>query len=311
MTRENFYVAMTRGKDSNRAYVITDTPDDAHAHPSEESDPIAAARRVLYGVLRHSGAELSAHETTVCEQEKWGSIQQLAAEYETIAAEAQRDRWIALIQASGLTDAQIQQVIESEAFGALTAELRRAEANQHPVDSLLPRLVRARGFEDADEIAFVLHHRLERATIRPARTGRSRQAPRLIAGLIPIAEGVTDPEMRQALTERQQLIEERASSLAHEAITADAPWVQDLGLKATGPRESEMWERCAETVAAYRDRYSITDPDALGPAADRIAQRIDQARAEQALRRARILTEAPRQIESPSEPIERAIAHVL
>lgn len=311
MTRENFYVAMTRGKDSNRVYAITDTPDDAHAHPSEESDPISAARRVLHGVLRHSGAELSAHETIVSEQEKWGSIQQLAAEYETIATEAQRDRWVALIHASGLTEAQTQQVIGSESFGALMAELRRAEANHHPVDSLLPRLVRVRGFEDADDIASVLHHRLERATIRHARSGNSRQTPRFIVGFIPVAEGITDPEMRQALTERQQLIEERATSLAHEAITAGAAWVQELGLKATGPRKSEMWQRCAETVAAYRDRYSIIEPDALGPAADRIAQRIDQARAEQALRRARTLMATPQQIESPSEPIDRAVAHVL
>ena len=125
-TRENLYVAMTRGRESKRAYVILDRPDDhATSHPGDNPD--ATARTVLYGVLQHSGAELSAHETITAEQDQWGSIAQLAAEYETIAAAAQHDRWTTLVCRSGLTDKQAQAVIDSDAFGALTAELRRAE----------------------------------------------------------------------------------------------------------------------------------------------------------------------------------------
>ncbi len=100
-TRENFYVAMTRGKHANHAYVILDRANE-HAHPHPGDNPDATARSVLYGVLQHVGAELSAHETITTEQEQWGSIAQLAAEYETIAAAAQRDRWATLIKSSGL-----------------------------------------------------------------------------------------------------------------------------------------------------------------------------------------------------------------
>src|SRR5690606_30199390 len=89
-TRENFYVAMTRGKQANRAYVILDRPDE-HAEPHPGENPEATGRSVLFGVLQHVGAELSAHETITAEQEQWGSIAQLAAEYETIAAAAQHD----------------------------------------------------------------------------------------------------------------------------------------------------------------------------------------------------------------------------
>lgn len=97
--------------------------------------------------------------------------------------------------------------LRSHAFGALTAEMRRAGANHHDLDRLMPRLVRARGFEDADDIAAVLHWRVARATERPAGSGRRRRDPELIAGLIPEAQGITDPDMRQALIERQELIE--------------------------------------------------------------------------------------------------------
>ncbi|SJN11966.1 hypothetical protein FM113_13530 [Leucobacter sp. 7(1)] len=51
--------------------------------------------------------------------------------------------------------------MSAETFGALVAELRRAEASGHPVDTLMPRLVRARGFTDADDIASVLRFELD------------------------------------------------------------------------------------------------------------------------------------------------------
>ncbi|MGA4507016.1 hypothetical protein ACQB6R_04775 [Propionibacteriaceae bacterium G1746] len=106
--------------------------DHAQAHPGD--DPHATARSVLYGVLQHSSAELSAHETIVAEQEQWDSIAQLAAEYETIAVAAQHDRWATLVRTSGLTDELAESAIESGAFGPLAAEPRRAEANHHDVD---------------------------------------------------------------------------------------------------------------------------------------------------------------------------------
>ena len=109
-TRENFYVSMTRGRDSNIAYVALDKPDEGHAPP--EPDEVNA-HTVLYGVLQHTGAELSAHQMIVAEHERWSSIAQLGAEYETIAAVAQRDRWIKLMESSGLTNTQVEQVLAS------------------------------------------------------------------------------------------------------------------------------------------------------------------------------------------------------
>ena len=247
---------------------------------------------MLYGVLQHSGAELSAHETIVAEQEQWGSIAQLTAEYETIAAAAQHDRWATLIRGSGLTDEQAESVIESEAFGPLAAELRRAEANHHNVDALLPRLVSARGFGDADDIAAVLHYRVERATARPAGSGRTRKPPRLIAGLISSAHGVIDVEMRAALDEREALMETRADAVLDGALTDSAPWTKALGAPPAERRRAATWRKAARVVAAYRDRYRITDDTPLGAPPESAAQRIDAARARAALDQARVAAEA-------------------
>ncbi|WP_114906995.1 MobF family relaxase [Ornithinimicrobium murale] len=288
-TRENFYVAMTRGKHSNRAYVILDRADEhAEAHPGENPD--ATGRSVLFGVLQHVGAELSAHETITDEQEQWGSIAQLAAEYETIAAAAQHDRWATLIRSSGLTDEQADAAIKSDAFGALTAELRRAEANHHDLDRLLPRLVAARGFEDADDIASVLHHRVAGTTARPAGSGRTRKTPRLIAGLIPSADGPMTEDMHHALDERRQLIEHRTTTALDSALTDQEPWTASLGPIPEGEKEAKAWRRDARVVAAYRDRYRITSSRPLGPEPESAAQRIDHARADAALLRAQAIT---------------------
>jgi hypothetical protein len=249
-TRENLYVAMTRGRHANLVYVVTDRPDDNHTTPHPTDDPDATARSVLYGVLQHVGAELSAHETITAEQESWGSIAQLAAEYETIAQAAQHDRFATLIRESGLTREEAEDTIHSDAFGAITAELRRAEANHHNIDALMPRLVAARGFGDADDIASMLHHRLARATARPAGSGRTRKAPRLIAGLIPEATGPMSAEMRKALTERRELIEQRAVAVLDQALTGQQEWALALG---DAPAETTI-SGSVEAAGANRGR---------------------------------------------------------
>ncbi|WP_218837196.1 MobF family relaxase [Cutibacterium avidum] len=290
MTRENLYVAMTRGRDANIAYVAVDQPDAAHDVPHPGDNQAATGRSVLYGVLQHAGAELSAHEATVAEQEAWGSIAQLAAEYETIAAAAQHDRWATLIQHCGLTDAQAAEVLASDAFGPLTAELRRAEANHYDVDALLPRLVGAHRLDDADDVAAVLHHRVATATTRPAGSGRNRKAPRLIAGLIPEATGTMSSEMRKALDERRDLIEARADAVLDRALDDKEPWTAELGKQPTDAGKLATWRRSALVVAAYRDRYQINADTSLGTPVESVAQKIDTARARAALDAARTLT---------------------
>jgi hypothetical protein len=245
-----------------------------------------SARTVLYGVLQHSGAEVSAHQTIMDEQERWSSIAQLAAEYETIAAAAQRDRWIRLMERSGLTDSQVEAVLTSESFGPLTAELRRAESNHHDVDRLLPALVRRRSFDDAEDIGAVLISRLQKAA-RPSQ-GRRRPRPDLVVGLIPVADGPMTIEMEKALSERRDLMESRALTLADQAVESKARWLKRLGTPPSSDAARSRWLHEVRTVAAYRDRYGVEERSVLGEPRSE-AQKFDAARADQAIRRARAL----------------------
>jgi len=283
--RENLYVSMSRGRDSNTAYVALDQPDDSHSTP--EPDDVSA-RTVLFGVLHHSGASLSAHQTIEAEYQLHGGIDRLAAELETIAAEAQQDRFADLLRRSGLTTQQHAAVIESSAFGPLSAALRRAEAYHHDLETLVPRIVGQHSLDDADDIAAVLRYRLERAATSQPRACRER--PHLIAGLIPEPLGPMSGEDRQAIDERKLLIEARARALVEDAVAGGARWVRRLGEKPAEPCDRDRWLAAASTVAAYRDRYKITSDLPIGGGTLNDAQSAAGRRALHALREAASLT---------------------
>lgn len=280
-TRENLYVSMTRGRQSNIAYVALDQPDDSHTRP--EPDDVTA-RTILFGVLQHSGASLSAHQTIDAEYELHGGIDRLAAELETIAADAQHDRFVDLLKRSGLTNAQHAEVIESAAFGPLTAALRRAEAFHHDLEALVPRIVRQHDLNDADDIAAVLRHRADLFASSSPR--RCRLRPRLIAGLIPEPLGAMGIEDRQAIDERRELIESRARMLADAVIASGEAWARCLGERPSLPRDRDRWLDAAITVGAYRDRYNITLDLLVGSGLVSEAQRADRQRALGAVREA-------------------------
>lgn len=280
--RENLYVSMTRGRRSNTVYVALDAPDDTHTPPQ---DGEVTARTVLYGILKRSGAELSAHQMIEAEHEHWSSIAQLAAEYETIAAEAQHDRWTKLVHHIGLDETDVDRLLASDSFAPLTAELRRAEANGYNLHTVLPRVVASRGLADVHDIGAVLISRLHHATARPKRTGRRRVEPDLIVGLIPVASGPMSPEQRQALHERRELMEARATALVERAIKDREPWVATVS-QTQGALASPSWADEIRIVAAYRDRYDITGAHPLGPVPASITQRADRERAAAALQRA-------------------------
>lgn len=310
-TRENLYIAMTRGRQANTAYVSVNRPDDDHSkrHPGDPTE--ATARSVLYGVLQHVGAEPSAHQTIAAEQDVWGSVAQLAAEYETIAGAAQQERWAALLLASGLSSEDADTAIVSTAFGALGAELRRAEADGYDVERLLPRLVAARGVDDADDIAAVLHERVARAISQSRGEGRVRKPLPHIAGLITPAIGPMAADMRVALRERRALIEQRANALVDEAVRGGAAWLAELGGEPSDPQRAQEWRREARIVAAYRDRYGIADESALGSTATTAAQQGDASKALEALIRARQLAADTAEWEPPTPTAAKATAPSL
>jgi conjugative relaxase-like TrwC/TraI family protein len=281
-TRENLYVSMTRGRDTNIAYVALDQPDDSHSTPEVED---VSARTVLYGVLQHTGASKSAHQTIEEEHSAYVGIDRLAAELETIAADAQHDHFVDLLRRSGLSEAQHKAVADSTALGPLIAALRRAEANHHDLERLVPRVVAQHGLADADDIAAVLTYRIDKVASSAPR-GKRGVKPRLIAGLIPEPLGPMTDENRQAIDERKHLIDARARACAEEAVENRAAWTRRLGPPPAGTLDREAWITIVTTVAAYRDRYGIVSDLPVGGRATNDAQETERRRALRSVRAA-------------------------
>lgn len=262
-TREVLYVAATRGRDSNRMYVdISYDPDPETSH--DEMTQTHTPAEVLAGVLANQGADLSAHETIRRALRHAEDFTTLAGEYQTLARVAQTERWDSLLDRSGMTPDHIEAVRSSEAHGPLVAALRDAEASGLDIEAVFPKLVAARPLTDAADPAAVLHERVDRWA---AAAGSRRQAAtNLIAGLIPRAAGVSDPDMARALDERDRAMQDRAREMALQAIEHDHVWVRRLGPQPHDPAAREAWLEAVSTVAAYRDRWGIgADPRPLGP----------------------------------------------
>ena len=285
--REHAYVALTRGRHANTAWIATDHPD---AEPHATGEPPAGAD-VLRSVVARSGVEQSATAIIRAEQDKATSLRQLVAEYETIAQAAQHRRWASLIEQT-LPDTEATRVLTAPAWGALQTALRRADAHGHDIDQLLPRL--SSDVDRADDPAAVLHHRLTQAASRR----RPAYQPRLIAGLLPTATGTMQPDMRAALAARAELIEQHGATLADAAIQAREPWVQHLGPPPADPAAREHWNADLRTVALHRALNDITDPTDHGVSAPSPTT----AAARTAIASARRLNPTPSQRRTPQSP---------
>jgi conjugative relaxase-like TrwC/TraI family protein len=300
-TREVLYVSATRGRESNRLYVDTHydpDPDTSHDGMTEPQ----TVRAVLAAVLANEGAELAATDAICASWDAAEGMVQLSAEYVTIAREAQAERWDNLIATSGLTDNQVETVRASEAYGPLVAAFRDAEARGLDPEGVFPRLVASRGLADADDVAAVLHGRVDRWV---ASAGSKRQAAAdLIAGLIPRAKGVPDEDMAKALRDRDEAMERRAMTLAEQSVEHKAAWVRRLGSPPADPAMRTAWLHEVRVVAAYGDRWNISGMTVVDDReeASNIEQIGHKERAQAAAQRALAISRQARQVHGQSEP---------
>lgn len=128
---ETFYVAMTRGRQSNTCYVATGSP--AEETDALNPDSAQTARQVLEGVLRRPSGEQSAHHAEQAEHDHWESIAQLAAEYETIRRANPLSRQQLRAQATGMARVANRRLIlglvPAASPGRLPQEFREALAD--------------------------------------------------------------------------------------------------------------------------------------------------------------------------------------
>ncbi len=250
-TRDVLYVALTRGSTANHLYVdVHYDPDPATGHQGFSSSQTAL--EVLEEVLKREGGELSATDVIRAQQDQ--SIASLVAEYETIVALVDSKRWETLLRDAGLAEPDITRAYASDAYQTFLVQLREAEARGFDVRGDLSILVNSRPFEDAEDVAATLAHRVARYVDAMGCTDLG--IDQLIAGVFPRAAGVSDPEVAFALEDRARAIEQRAHQLAELALERGDMWVREFGNAPKGPETYERWLSLVASGAAYRERWS-------------------------------------------------------
>jgi len=306
--RENLYVAMTRGRSGNHAYVATDTSDHVHAAPHPDDQP-QTARRVLARVLARSGAEPSAHQAAVNELASWGSVSQLGAEYETLHDAAKHERWTSVIRRA-LPKDQADSIINSDRFDTLVNSFQRVDAEGLYLDMNLLRILAERPLDADGDLIDQLSLRVGSTALKriPAmmRPGYSRDH---MLGMyeIPSPYLPVTAEMKHALTERETALNARAEELLNRAISGDAAWLRGLGSQPQDPDKLAQWRENGKAVAAYRERYETTGPELFGTGSDLAAATPGQRRCAERIQEH--ITEANRDPEREArEARERALA---
>ncbi|MEU6357620.1 MobF family relaxase [Streptomyces sp. NPDC047072] len=164
-SREAAYVEASRGRQSNRLYVVTE---DAQG-----------MRDVLDTVAHNSQASISAREMIEVEQERAYGIGQLIAEYTDVYARATSQRLHNLLRrVLGLA---AEMFIGADAWEVAERSLRAAEAEGWDLGRLIQIAFDERDFADAEDPAAVLawriDHRVEAGRQAAERAARKEAAP--------------------------------------------------------------------------------------------------------------------------------------
>lgn len=248
LTRELFYVSMTRGRDANTAYVVEPESDD-----SERLDPTDLPHwpEILGQILSAEGAERTAHETREHLLETNDTLQQIAAEHDYLTQISADDQLVSLLtQHTSIPVAEFQ---NSPSWGpAVTMWKRLANSKRQLAErTLLDALTPTGAVRDQTAI---LHSRLSTAL------GKDRYAD----GLVRVHSDRED--IAALLAQVEQRLSRRTAVVTSRALSLDHRWKRVLVQQLQAANDPNVTKRALQDVAVFRDRWGVTDETLLlGP----------------------------------------------
>ncbi|MBP2414259.1 conjugative relaxase-like TrwC/TraI family protein [Arthrobacter stackebrandtii] len=246
LTRELFYVSMTRGKAGNHAYISEPDPRDHHGvDPSSLPD----GREILGGILSTEGAEHTAHEVREEQRNQANSLSRLLAEHDYLAQIAASDDVTHLINTH--SPALVPEMQASPSWGAMVAAWRRTATTNRPV----AEHALAGGLEPtvgARDVAAVVNSRLQAIQRRFPATSSLTMAP--------VSVPTDREDLRELLDDVQQRITQRLAAVAVHAFANEEPWMGPLRAQTGLQASDEAWKSLVRDIAGFRDRWDIDNP---------------------------------------------------
>ena len=291
--RQAAYVALTRGRENNEAYVIAgwriadpgpgprpapelarqDRLDHEHAGLDASRDAVPGGRQgmsaeqILAQCLDRDGHRLSATDTRATEWSDADRLDVLAVQWQHVTRDAAQHRYQAAVRAA-FTEEETRQVLADPAATWLWRTLREAEAAGLDSAAMLRRAVAAGPLADAESIAKVLDWRIRQHT-----DGIPALAARPWTSQVP---QTGDPDTDRYAVELAEAMTDRQRRLGEHAAEHPPAWADTLGPVPEHPLDRAGWEHKAGQVAAYREMWGWTHPaEPIGP---RPGQRSPEAR---------------------------------
>lgn len=274
MAREHLYTGITRGRESNHLYVVTEELLDASLH--HQPQPDAAAREVLEAVLDRGDSDDAALATAVAEREASASLATLVPAYDDAYATALDPDAVAkmgkAIHDAYLPD-QARRILGDDSWPHLAGLLYRHQRTGTDVSALLAQHVEslAGARSPAALLAWQLGEPITEggalpAWITPPPSNESR--PRDVSGAVEnpaVSTGMEDAAVAAWLRDQAQRIRDRLDELTRRVAEYPPVWAAALpcapGLDSP---ERLVWDHHVRQVVAYRDRYCLDSDSPLG-----------------------------------------------
>jgi hypothetical protein len=295
--RRSVYVAMTRGREDNEAYVIAGwriadpkpgpepapelarqerldreraglgTSNDTERGVCRGPDEVSA-EQILARCLDRDGQQLSATDTRAAEWSDADRLDVLGVQWEHVIRDAAQHRYEAVLSAA-LPEEEARRVLADPAATWLWRTLREAEAAGLDGAGMLRRAAASGPLADAESVAKVLDWRIRQHT-----DGMPALAARPWASQVP---QTGDADTDRYTAELGAAMDDRQRRLGEHAAEHPPAWAHAFRPVPEHPLDRAEWEHRAGQVAAYREMWGWTHPtEPIGP---RPGQHSPEARA--------------------------------
>ncbi|ALG06351.1 MobF family relaxase [Kibdelosporangium phytohabitans] len=274
-TRELATVALTRGRDSNVAYLETDQviyPDEPNVLPGDlywHHRNTTATQLAFEAIIAKEGSEYSATEQLRDALDYPSRLSVSVPEYEYALhihrgpdANAQAAQWVQ----DGMPD-YAGDILADSAWPALANALHELKSLGHDPAAVLAKRAAYRELDTAVSVAQVMHWRvIERMPAPdPDASGRPVGLPDWVpTPPAPDSPIETDPHYQELgtwLRHKAFDITQRVSTLTERVTAAQPEWAHELGPAPDDPLARADWEDRAGQIAAYRERWQVPDTD--------------------------------------------------
>nr|WP_255426060.1 MobF family relaxase [Pseudonocardia sp. C8] len=253
-TRESAYPAITRGREYNLLYLVTEQAPDAHDQRRIED----TAAQGLADLLARSDIDQAALTLRESAEHDVQSFATLGALINQVSMRASGTR-NAEILTELLPDDLAERLQGEDAYGRLLTRVYAAELDGHDPRALVPEAIAMRGFDDAQAVSQVLHWRIGRLLEDREPEHTATHGPEWDT----VAETLAPGPVRDYLERLGDRAVERQQVLGAEIAAEPPQWAHDrlpaIPDAEAAPEQRADWERRAGLIAAYREYRGVPD----------------------------------------------------